>query len=315
MNNKNYIQIIIALGFIVYSNSLFNGFAFDDLWQIQNNTKVHSLSSIPSIFIGSTFGYVNPGDQPTNLFYYYKPFMTLGFNLIYAISGATPFSFHFVQILMHILVSILIFKLFSRYFQKKLSLFLSLVFLVHPINTETVDYIAAFQDVLFTFFGLICLYYFIRKTEFEVKFKKTYYLLIYALLFSSMLSKESGILFLALLPLYSIIFVRKKIIPIIPISFLTLLSYLYLRFAIGNVGFNPVRFIPIAEANLLTRIINIPKMFFYYLSTLFFPKDIFFQPMWLIKNITFKDFYLPLTIDLVFIAAILMLGFITWKKM
>ncbi len=313
-NNKLYFLIIGITGFFVFFNSLLNGFVFDDLWQIQNNTKIHSLQNIPSIFVGSTFGYFKGEEPQANLYYYYKPLMSVSFALIYSLFGATPFYFHLAQVLLHILNATLIFLLFSRFFQKKLSLFLSLIFLIHPINAEVVNYIATLQDVLFLLFGLFCLYFFIIKTESEAKFKKSYYIPIYLLLLASVLSKESGILFLIIIPFYALIFAKKRFIPSLFVSFCSLISYLYLRLFIGHVDFNPVRFLPIAEADFTTRLINIPKMILFYLQTFFFPKDIYFQPMWLVKATTLENFYIPLFLVIVFMIVVFSVGIITWKN-
>src|ERR1700722_16452791 len=148
------IHWIVIVGLIVYCNSLFNGFIMDDTWQIVNNSIIHSLTNIPLFFSGSTF---DMGEAQMLAGNYYKPLMSLYFSILYTFFGATPFPYHLVQLILHILNSIFVFLLFKKFFTRPLSLFLSLIFLVHPINQEAAIYAADIQDILYFLFGIIAL--------------------------------------------------------------------------------------------------------------------------------------------------------------
>ncbi len=102
------ISIIGILGFIVFGNALFNGFIMDDSAFIINNPDVHSIN-IAHLFSGNKF----------NSFGYYRPISAFYFALLYSLFGTQAFFYHFVQVCLHILNTILLYlilrKLFSLY--------------------------------------------------------------------------------------------------------------------------------------------------------------------------------------------------------
>ena len=50
MFNFKYLWVFILIGFSVYSNSLFNGFVWEDEHLILSNPLVQSVGNIPSFF-------------------------------------------------------------------------------------------------------------------------------------------------------------------------------------------------------------------------------------------------------------------------
>src|SRR6185437_9579465 len=112
--------IIVIVGIIVYFNGLFGTFVWDDVYQIQNNILVHSVSNFLSFFLGSTFTPEN-SSQLGGL--YYRPLMTLAFSLIYTFFGPQTFPYHLLQLCIHIANTLLIFYLFKRFFKETLAIF------------------------------------------------------------------------------------------------------------------------------------------------------------------------------------------------
>src|SRR3989344_1889229 len=156
--------IFFILGMAIYANSLFNPFFGDDFHQIKNNPSIHSVLRIPSLFLKGTFN-DGSGNQINN---YYKPLLSTTYSLIYFFFGDNPFGYHLIQILVHIVNSFLIYLLFSKFFEKKISFLLSLLFLTHPINTEAVVYISNLQDPLFFLFGMVALIFTIKEKSLQV---------------------------------------------------------------------------------------------------------------------------------------------------
>jgi len=196
---KDYL-FIVGLGFFVYLNGLFGAFVWDDINQIQNNTYIYSISNFFKFFLGGTFSQNN--SHLAGL--YYRPLMSTVFSLIYSFFGPQVFFFHFFQVSIHILNSLLIFVFLKKFIKKPIAFFSSLVFLIHPINVESVSYISMTQDPLFFLFGIIALLIFQKKT-----IKTGQMALISFFLFLSILSKETGVLFGILILLY--FFTLKKI--------------------------------------------------------------------------------------------------------
>jgi protein O-mannosyl-transferase len=302
---KKAIIFIFLIGTIVFFNGLFNGFVGDDHQQLVENEAVRSLRNIPSFFSGSTF-YNGQGTRLGGA--YYKPFLTVGYSLVYAIFGSGPFGFHFFQMIIHIANACILFLIFKHFFRKPLSFILSIIFLVHPINSEAAFYIAATQEVMFFFFGAIA--FWILQ---NYKLKKNI-ILICILLLISLLSKETGILFFGLLILYAILFKKKNFLLVLSASVISGVIYLILRIhAIGLVSATAANS-PIQRLDLTGRLLNIPSIFAFYLKTFFWPVVIATDYQWINTQINFSNFLLPLTIALIFLAAIFVFGVVLYKK-
>jgi len=301
------IHIIIFIGIIVFSNSLFNDFVYDDIGQIVSNPLITSTKYIPYYFSGSTF-FDNASNQQYGTFY--RPLALTVYSILFSLFGPLPFAFHFFQLFLHILNSILIFLLFKKFLKIPLSFFLSLIFLVHPINQEAVAYISDLQDVLFLFFGLIALLISSSK-----KINITKIALINILLLLSLFSKETAILFVPIILLNIFIWHKKTfsnlLISTIISSSLLFLAYRFLVIKLAEIS-NPTH--PITTSPLIDRVTTIPSIMFYYLKTFIFPNQLALGYSWVVTNLNFNNFYLPLIIDILFIAIILLLGFNIHQK-
>jgi hypothetical protein len=200
-SKKRIIYFLISITIFLYSFCLFNTFVWDDEEQVVNNALVHSLRNIPQHFLGSTF---HTGGAGGSSGIYYKPLMSTSFTILYVLGSGKPFIFHLFQVLLHTANVIMIFFLFSKIFKKdQLAAVLALIFAIHPFNVESVVYISALQDVQFLFFGLLSLMVLIYR---RYLFKILPFYISAILILASMLSKETGSLFLLIYPLFLIIF-------------------------------------------------------------------------------------------------------------
>ena len=97
---------IVAIGLIVYANSLFNGFVIDDAGQIVANPLVHSLTSIPTILFNQSSALLSSN--------YYRPIPSIVYAFLYTFFQAITFPYHLIQLLFHIGNAILIFLIFKK---------------------------------------------------------------------------------------------------------------------------------------------------------------------------------------------------------
>jgi len=324
MKKKFYLALIIT-GFSLYFFSLFGEFLWDDEEQIVNNEIVHSIGNIFKLFKGSTF---NTGGNNSLQGIYYKPILNVSYSLLYSIFGAESFFFHLFQVSLHILNSILILKIFNFIFKERVkinnkiciysSFIISLIFLTHPINVESVAYISALQETLFLFWGALGFYLLlIRKSKRFTNLSEYLYLAIISVcLLMGILSKESGILFIIITGIYSIIFESKSYsIKLILSLFITFLVYLFMRFIIAGVALNSSEGLsPIMRVDLSSRLICIPKIIFLYFKTYLYPKDLFISHHWLVDTMNFKEFYLPLIVLLTGLIALSLVGILLYRK-
>jgi len=302
VKKEKFILLLILIGFLVYFNSLFNGFVWDDEEQVINNVLVHSLSNFPLFFKGSTF---NPGGGSALTGLYYKPLMTFFFSVVYSIFGSKPFFFHLFQLLLHVGNAVLVFVLLEHFFKKqKLSFFLSLIFLIHPMNAEAVVYVAALQEILFFFFGMLALT-FVIKEPVRLKDNGVIYLSTSFLLLLSLLSKETGIIFFALIFFYLLIYKRERLLNYFIFFLVSLAAYLILRFGLAGIYFQKHGLSPITRMDFWDRLISMPKIILFYLKTFFAPLDLAISQHWVVEKITWPDFSRPLIFDSLFFLAIL----------
>jgi protein O-mannosyl-transferase len=298
------IHWIILIGLLLYFNSLFNSFVGDDLGQIIDNPTVHSILNISTFFTSSTF--YNGGSQYL-IGVYYKPLLLTFYSLIYTFFGPNYVIFHLFQVILCIANAVIVFLFLKHFFKQSLSFILSIIFLVHPINSEVAFYIADLQDVLFFFFGISALVIIQKYHSTKAIFTTS------LLLFCSLLSKETGILFLIVSLVYVFITKRKNFLCFLGFLSLFLCIYLLLRVHAIGIFVQPTSS-PIAKLPLNERIISMPAMFLFYLKTLFFPATLATDYQWVYTSIDYAHFYLPLFIDILFLLLVAVSGFILFKK-
>jgi len=132
------LAILILLGIIIYSNSYNCAFHFDDLTNIIENLKIRNLSDIRGLW-----------DYEHNRFI---PNLTFAINYHYG--KLNVWGYHFINLIIHLINSVLVWWLtiliFSSPVIKKIpvckhknsiAIFTALLFVSHPLATESVTYI------------------------------------------------------------------------------------------------------------------------------------------------------------------------------
>jgi len=279
---------IVAIGFIVYFNALFNGFVWDDKSYILNNPFMQTFN-ISSAFLPNVFNDVGQ----------YRPLISLYFNILYVLFGATPFIFHLLQLAFHITNTILLYVFLSLFFKRYIAFILSLVFLIHPINGESVSFIGASDNVLFFFFGMFAFLLQVKYSSLRIDIVVSFFLLL------SLLMKETGIVFLLLIILYRIFFHKRSVSRFVLLSIFLLSLYLIIRLGIGGISFATRPLAPIVQTPLGERLLMIPSLIMYYVHTFFFPNHLAIDQLWVINRFTFTTFYFPLILLLLVFICIL----------
>lgn len=297
--NLKAVYLIIFLGLLTFGNMLLNKFVWDDKAFIVFNPDVQNFNII-NLFKASILNNISAGR--------YLPATGFYFSAIYLVFADSIFIYHLIQLLIHIANSILIFYLFKNFLKKEIAFFLSIVFLIHPIQVESVSYIASPNNPLFFLFGISAL---ILSMKSDISWKRLTTL--FTLLFFSLLAKETGILFVFIVILYRFIFAKKNKTHFLIPGFFISLIYISLRFFVGGIYFSKINLSPITRLDFLERLAQIPSVIFYYLKTFVFPLSLTIDQQWLIK-INLTDFYLPLIIDSFFFISLFVFGHLLFKK-
>ncbi len=182
---------LFLLAFIPYSNSLRNGFVFDDVTIVKENNAIRSLRNIPEMSASDYWG--EQSREGTGL---YRPLTLLTFAINYHFSELHPFSYHLTNLLIHCMNSILLFFLFHLLFGSTRGAFLAAaIFAVHPVHTEAVTGIVGRAELLAFFFVFISLILFCSARSVRGSRIRAFLLFIGSLLsfFLALLSKETAI--------------------------------------------------------------------------------------------------------------------------
>jgi tetratricopeptide (TPR) repeat protein len=143
--------ILAVLPSILYLNSLTNPFLYDDVHSLVDNSHIRSLQDIPSFFTTT---------ETTSIFSdkgHYRPVLFSTYVLSYALGGYDydPRMFRAFNLVFHVLNGLLVFAVFRQVSRKTaLAFFAALLFAVHPLNTESVNYISCRSNVLAATFYL-----------------------------------------------------------------------------------------------------------------------------------------------------------------
>ena len=137
---------IVAAGCVTYSNSFHNSFHYDDEHSIIENPNIRSLTSIPQFFVDA--GAFSGLDEARM----YRPLLLVTLALNYACGEYEPPGYHLVNLLFHICNSVLLWVLAARLGAGRgEALLAALLFVVHPMATEPVNYISSRSSLMAAF--------------------------------------------------------------------------------------------------------------------------------------------------------------------
>ena len=149
--------LIVAAGVLAYLNALGHPLVFDDASAIAGNPTIQTIAA--SIRGG-------PAQSATAG----RPLVNLTFGINYALHGAAPSGYHAVNLGIHLLCALLIFALLRRILQfplaaswsgesaEGLSATVALLWVVHPLNSEIVNYATQRTEALMALAFLSTLY-------------------------------------------------------------------------------------------------------------------------------------------------------------
>ncbi|MEY3344199.1 MAG: hypothetical protein RL090_1883 [Bacteroidota bacterium] len=199
-------SLIIALfAFVLYSNTLDHGYALDDYSLIvENRITQKGFEGFQEIWANSyRYGYFMPNDG------LYRPIPRLMFAAEWEWGGGKPLLGHLMNVLLYTITGLMLFRILFRMTRGSLmiSMVASLVFIAHPIHTEVVANIKSRDEILAFLFCMISLDFYLKALRESSVIKN---LLSGLFFFLALLSKESAITFLAILPLSGWFFNEDK---------------------------------------------------------------------------------------------------------
>ena len=242
---KSYIfpvLIIATLAIGLYLNTLKNGFVYDDVLTVVNNTFIKSFDNLPLLF--DKTAYFSHSEEMS-----YRPVVTVTYFIDYALYGLKSWGYHLTNILLHgingallyIFLTLLLTPSPSLSRLQSLPFLISLLFVSHPVLTEAVNCISYREDLLaFLFYiATLSLYLILRQPTSDHRPLTTVFLYLLSCLayLLALLSKEMAVTLPLIIICYEWLYGKDKMKlpsrlfnPHI-IGYITItLFYLYLRF-------------------------------------------------------------------------------------
>src|SRR3989304_1700710 len=151
LHTKGVILCLFAgIGILVYVNSLSNLFQYDDQVTVEYNRSIRTLRNIPYFFVKPRFLTANILPQEAG---HYRPFVVTSYAINYALGGLNPVGYHLVNLAFHLGSDFLVFLIVQAMLGGMgnggwAAPAAGLLFLVHPFNSEVVNYITARSSVM-----------------------------------------------------------------------------------------------------------------------------------------------------------------------
>ena len=147
----------VLTGLLTFWNGLFGPLIFDDYFSITSNRTISSLATSLAPPAGSAVAG--------------RPIVNLSYALNDALAGLDLRVFHATNLAIHIACALLLFAVLRRSFERAavagdgVALACALVWMVHPLESEAVDYVSARTESLMACFYLLTIYTGIRALE------------------------------------------------------------------------------------------------------------------------------------------------------
>jgi Flp pilus assembly protein TadD len=158
--------VILVAALLAYQNSFSGVFLFDDVHAIVENPYIRSLWPLSQAMSAPPQSTVSG-----------RPLVSLTLAFNYALGGLNPRGYHAFNLLVHLLCGLLLFGVVRRTLMGErlrdrygpaapfLAGMIALLWVVHPLQTETVTYVVQRTEGLMGLFYLLTLYCFIRGCE------------------------------------------------------------------------------------------------------------------------------------------------------
>ncbi len=319
---------LIVLSFILYANTLQNGYLLDDNMTITQNDYVQQgFSGIPDILTHDSF---DSFMKKTGLDKHklsggrYRPLSIIIFAIEHSLFGESTFLRHLINIFFYSLLVFVLFYFLDKFLfasikgGRDIAFLAATLFAVHPIHVEAVANIKSLDEIL----SLLLIFLTFISVLFYFKNKKILFLILGLLCyFFALLAKEYAITLLILLPILFYLIGNKKPIQAIVSSLPYLgifILYIIIRLhAIGlpghwasnDISINPYLFATPSQA-IATKLFVLEK----YLFMLFIPYPLSYDYNY--AQIPYQNFVnIPVTLSILLYTGITAWGiWLVYKK-
>lgn len=190
---RYWFVILFAISLLVYGNTFLNQWTYDDVPVVVENSDSQSIAG----FINNT----RPG----------RPMRELTYILDHALFEKKPAGYHVQQILWHFINTSLLFTLFLKFRIRPIyAAAASVLFLIHPLQSETLANISHRKELLALFFVLASVHLHIKSIS-QSGLRSYLYIFLSTFFFAgAVLSNQTAITAPFVLILFEILFLKKE---------------------------------------------------------------------------------------------------------
>ena len=273
-----HLSILILLSFALYAPTLRNDFVTDDKLQILMNPLVLEGKNLDEAFTTDVWSFAHQGKQNARFgSNYYRPLQMLVYAGEYRLFGEHPGAWHLVNVLLNAAVVSVAYLLVASLATPTLAFWSALLFALHPIHTEPVAWIAALPELQCALYLLVAMFFY-HRARISASWLPSLPLTLFFFL-AALLSKETAMLFPAVLLCYEIFYARirpdelgalaKRLAPF----FVVLAGYLVARIhALG--GFAPFPSLDRPQLPFAKFLLAVPPIFARYIGKLILPIEL-----------------------------------------
>lgn len=267
--------LIAVVAFALYSNTLKHGYVLDDSVAITNHQFVQKgfagISDILKVdlwhFSNLTLGY-------------YRPFSLITFAIEHEFFGNNPHISHLINVLLYALTGFMLCLLFMDFFigvKRIIPFLICLLFIAHPVHTEVIANLKS-RDEILSFLGVISVLF--LTFRFEGSRSKIYLIVSLVIYYLAMLSKETAITAIVLIPAAFYFFKQKSIsdsiLKVIPFVVVVLIFYFQKNLILGEGApgsFNELNNYPYAHSKFSSSMV----IFLHLVRLLIFPHPLMYD--------------------------------------
>ena len=203
---------VVGLCFVLYGNSISNGYSLDDEFVLKGDTTVKKgFNGITELF-KERYAWDQKGS------YGYRPVVKATFAAEYKYFGGSTAAAHTINLLIYALAVIALFyflrKILFNHVSDYFLLIVTGLFLTHPIHTEVVDSMKN-RDTMISFgMGLLCAFSFVKCFESKEWIRKVLWIIAGCVAYNTgYMAKPEVVVFVAIIPLTLYFFIIKNWIP------------------------------------------------------------------------------------------------------
>ncbi len=190
--------LLVVVVILVYANSVHDGFHFDDQHSLVANPHIRHLHEVRSFFTDPQLFSRNQGSEM------YRPLVLLSYAATYQFFDYKASVYHLFNIGIHLLMAMAVYQFYRRIgLHDATALYGALLFAVHPLVGEPVNYISSRSESLAALFFIGGLWFYLGERSWSLAAALVCYL-------AALMSKSSGITLLGVLLLYELLWQKDR---------------------------------------------------------------------------------------------------------